>query len=341
MKAIVRNAYGSTDVLSLWETDRPRPGPGHVLIRVHAAGVERGALHLMTGLPYLLRLAGNGVRSPRHPFLGRELAGVVEETGSGVTDFRPGDEVFGIGRGAFAEYACASASTLAARPTGLTFAQAAALGVSGLTALQGLRDHGRVEPGMHVLVTGASGGVGSFAVQLASAFGAEVTGVCRTSKTDLVRSLGADHVIDHTREDLLGADGPHRYDLILDLAGNPSLSRLRRALTPKGTAVIGGGETAGRLLGGFDRQLRAMSVNPFVRQRLTTYICTENRADLLVLKALCEAGKLTPSVGRTYPLAETAEALRQVERGNARGKTVITPVLPGTVLPGTPVAPSP
>lgn len=334
MKAIVRRGYGSADVLELQERARPRPADGEVLIRVRAAGVERGALHFMRGLPYPLRLAGNGVRAPRSPLFGRELAGVVEEVGGGVTGFGPGDEVFGIGEGAFAEYACASAAKLAPKPASLTFPRAAALGVSGLTALQGLRDHGRVEAGQRVLITGGSGGVGTFAVQLASAFGAEVTAVCRTSKMDLVRSLGADHVIDHTREDLLGAGrargegggaggGGNRYDLILDLAGNPSLSRLRRALTPKGTAVIGGGETSGRLLGGYDRQLRAMLLNPLVPQRLKAYICVENQQDLVVLKDLVDAGELMPSVDRTYPLSETADALRGLEEGQVRGKVVI------------------
>ncbi|MFI0975472.1 NAD(P)-dependent alcohol dehydrogenase [Streptomyces sp. NPDC021093] len=328
MKAIVHHTYGPAGLLEVREAERPRPADDEVLVRVHAAGIDRGVLHFMTGLPYPLRLVGNGLRAPKSPYLGRELAGVVEETGSEVTDLDPGDEVFGIGEGTFAEFACAKAAKLAPKPANLTFPQAAALGVSGLTALQGLRDHGRVGPGLHVLITGASGGVGTFAVQLAAVFGAEVTAVCRTSKTDLVHSLGADHVIDHTREDLLGAQGKHRYDVILDLAGNPSLSRLRHALTPKGTAVIGGGETSGRWLGGYDRQLRASLLNPFVPQQLRTYICAEKRVDLLVLKDLCEAGKLTPSVERTYPLAETAAALRHLEQGHARGKLVIVPFAP-------------
>ncbi|MEU8892642.1 NAD(P)-dependent alcohol dehydrogenase [Streptomyces sp. NPDC048442] len=330
MKAIVHHTYGPAGLLELREVERPRPADDEALVRVHAAGIDRGVLHFMTGLPYPLRLAGNGIRTPKSPYLGRELAGVVEEVGSKVTDLRPGDEVFGIGEGTFAEHACAKAAKLAPKPVNLTFPQAAALGVSGLTALQGLRDHGRIEPGRHVLITGASGGVGTFAVQLAAAFGAEVTAVCRTSKTDLVHSLGADHVIDHTREDLLGAQGKHRYDVILDLAGNPSLSRLRHALTPKGTAVIGGGETSGRWLGGYDRQLRASLLNPFVAQQLKSYICTEKREDLLVLKELCEAGKLTPSIDRTYPLAETAAALQHLEQGRARGKLVVVPLAPTT-----------
>ncbi|CAM5438749.1 NADPH:quinone reductase [Streptomyces spiroverticillatus] len=325
MKAIVRYAYGSADVLRLAEVEQPRPRPGHVLVRVHAAGIDRGVLHFLTGHPYPLRLAGTGLRTPTSPFLGRELAGTVESVGEGVTGFAPGDEVFGIGEGAFAEYAVAPAEKLVPKPHNLTFPQAAALGISALTALQGLRDHGGVAAGQRVLITGASGGVGTFAVQLAWSYGAEVTGVCRTAKADLVRKLGADHVIDHTREDF--ADGKHHYDVILDLAGNPSLARLRKALTPTGTAVIGGGETSGRMLSGFDRQLRALAVDRFVKQRLTTYICSENRRDLVVLKGLAEAGRLTPAVDRTYPLAETADALRALGRGEVRGKLAV--VMPG------------
>jgi NADPH:quinone reductase-like Zn-dependent oxidoreductase len=250
------------------------------------------------------------------------MAGVVEAAGHEVTRFQPGDEVFGFGNGTFAEYARAPENKLAPKPANLTFEQAAAVAVSGLTALQGLRDHGRVQPGQTVLITGASGGVGTFAVQLASVFGAQVTGVCSTTKADLVRSIGADHVIDYTREDF--ADGKQRYDVILDIGGNPSLSRLRRALTPKGTLVIAGGETPGRWLGGTDRQLRALLLSRFVDQKLTTFICRENQEDLLVLKELIEAGKVTPVIDRSYPLSEAANAIRYLEQGHARGKVVIT-----------------
>ena len=246
----------------------------------------------------------------------------MEAVGREVTRFQPGDEVFGIGQGAFAEYARAPENKLAPKPANLTFEQAAAVPVSGLTALQGLRDHGRVRPGQTVLIIGASGGVGTFAVQLATAFGAEVTGVCSTAKVDLVRSIGADHVIDYTREDF--ADGEQRYDVILDIGGNPSLSRLRRALTPKGTLVIVGGETGGRWLGGTDRQLRALLLSRFVGQQLTTFICRENHEDLLVLKELIEAGRITPVIDRSYPLSEAPEAIRYLEEGRARGKVVIT-----------------
>lgn len=322
MKAIVQDTYGSADVLELRDIGTPEIAAGEVLVRVHAAGVDRGVWHLMTGLPYPVRLAGYGLRKPKTPVPGTNLAGVVEEVGHEVTRFQPGDEVFGFGNGAFAEYARAPENKLAPKPANLTFEQAAAVAVSGLTALQGLRDHGRVQPGQTVLITGASGGVGTFAVQLASVFRAQVTGVCSTTKADMVRSIGADHVIDYTREDF--ADGKQRYDVILDIGGNPSLSRLRRALAPKGTLVIAGGETPGRWLGGTDRQLRALLLSRFVDQKLTTFICRENHEDLLVLKELIEAGKVTPVIDRSYPLSEAAKAIRYLEQGHARGKVVIT-----------------
>jgi NADPH:quinone reductase-like Zn-dependent oxidoreductase len=322
MKAIVQDTYGSADVLELRDIGTPEIAAGEVLVRVRAAGVDRGVWHLMTGLPYPVRLAGYGLRAPKTPVPGTNIAGVVEAVGHEVTRFQPGDEVFGFGKGAFAEYACAPENKVAPKPANLTFEQAAAVAVSGLTALQGLRDHGRVQPGQTVLITGASGGVGTFAVQLASVFGAQVTGVCSTTKADLVRSIGADHVIDYTREDF--ADGKQRYDVILDIGGNPSLSRLRRALAPKGTLVIAGGETPGRWLGGTDRQLRALLLSRFVDQKLTTFICRENPEDLLVLKELIEAGKVTPVIDRSYPLSEAAKAIRYLEQGHARGKVVIT-----------------
>jgi NADPH:quinone reductase-like Zn-dependent oxidoreductase len=239
-----------------------------------------------------------------------------------VTRFQPGDEVFGIGKGAYAQYSCALENKLAAKPANLTFEQAAVVAISGLPALQGLRDHGRVEPNQQVLIIGASGGVGTYAVQIAKAFGAQVTGVCSTTKVDLVRSLGADHVIDYTREDF--AAGPQRYEMILDIGGHASLARLRRALTPRGTLVIVGGETGGRWLGGYDRQLRALLLSRFVTQTLTTFISSENQADLLVLKQLIEAGKVTPVIDRTYALSEAPQAIRYVQQGHARGKVVIT-----------------
>jgi NADPH:quinone reductase-like Zn-dependent oxidoreductase len=322
MKAVVQDTYGPTDVLELRDVERPEIGAGEVLVQVRAAGVSRGDWHVMTGLPYPIRLAGDGVRAPKNPVLGMDLAGVVAAVGADVTRFQPGDEVFGIGMGAFADYARAREDKLAAKPTTVTFEQAAIVGVSGLTALQGLRDRAKVQPGQSVLVVGASGGVGSFAVQLAKAFGATVTGVCSTTKVDHVRSLGADHVIDYTSEDFTA--GQPRYDVILDIGGNTSLRRLRRALTPHGTLVITGGETDGRWLAGSDRQIRALLLSSFVGQRLTTFICKENYADLVVLADLIDAGKLRPVVDRSYPLSETAKAIGHLVDGHARGKVVIT-----------------
>jgi NADPH:quinone reductase-like Zn-dependent oxidoreductase len=322
MKAIVQDTYGSADVLQLRDVDIPGIADDEVLVRVRAAGVARGVWHLITGLPYPIRLSGAGFRAPRNPVPGMDLAGVVEAVGKDVTRFRPGDEVFGIGKGAFAQYAGALENKLAPKPANLTFEQAAAVPVSGLTALQGLRDHGQLKPGQTVLITGASGGVGTFAVQLARAFGAQVTAVSSTTKVDLVRSLGADHVIDYMRADF--AAGKQRYDLILDIGGNPSLSRLRRALAPKGTLVITGGETGGRWLGGYDRQLRALLLSRFVGQKLTTFICSENHEDLIALTELIEAGKITPVIDRRYPLVEVPKAIRYLEEGHARGKVVIT-----------------
>lgn len=322
MKAIVGDTYGTADVLGLRDIDRPEIGDDEVLVRVHAAGLDRGVWHIMTGLPYPIRLAGYGLRAPKTGVPGMDVAGVVEAVGGDVTRFQPGDEVFGIGKGTFAEYARASESKLAPKPSNLTFEQAAAVAISGSTALQGLRDHARVETGQKVLIIGASGGVGSYAVQLAGVFGADVTAVCSTTKVDMVRALGADHVIDYTQEDF--AEGEQRYDVILDIGGNASLSRLRRALTPKGTLVIAGGETSGRWLGGTDRQLRAIVLSPFVGQKLKTFVSKENHEDLIVLKELIEAGKVTPVIDRNYPLSEAPQAIRYLEQGHARGKVVIT-----------------
>jgi len=322
MKAIVQDTYGPPEVLELQEIDRPQIADDEVLVRVRAAGVDRGVWHLMTGLPYPIRLAGYGLRAPKTTTPGMDLAGVVEAVGADVTGFRPGDEVFGIGKGAFADYATAPASKLAPKPANLSFDQAAAVGISGLTALQGLRDSAGVQPGQRVLILGASGGVGSFAVQVAKALGAEVTGVCSTAKVEMVRALGADHVIDYTREEI-AANG-EQYDVILDTGGNRTLAELRRALTSSGTLVIVGGETGGRWLGGFDRSLRAPLMSPFVGQQLKALTCSENQADLIVLKELIEAGRIQPAIDRTFPLAETAEAIRYLADGSARGKVVIT-----------------
>jgi NADPH:quinone reductase-like Zn-dependent oxidoreductase len=321
MRAIVQDSYGQADVLRLARSPRPEPAAGEVLLRVRAAGLDRGAWHLMTGKPYLLRL-GFGLRRPRNPVPGREVAGTVVALGSAVTGFAVGDEVFGIGHGSFAEYAVARQDKLARKPANITFEQAAVLAVSALTALQALRDAGRLEPGQQVLIVGASGGVGSYAVQLAKAFGATVTGVCGTAKLELVRSLGADHVLDYTRDDF--ADGTRRYDLILDVAGRPALSRLRRALTPTGTAVLVGGEDGGDLTGGMNRQLRALAWSRFLRQRLTMVLCKERSSDLERLCDLVEAGAVTPSIDRSYPLERVPEAMRHLAAGDARGKVAIT-----------------
>jgi NADPH:quinone reductase-like Zn-dependent oxidoreductase len=322
MKAVVQDTYGSPDVLELREIDKPVVGDDEVLVGVRAAGVDPGVWHLMTGRPYLVRVMGYGLRKPKVGIRGRDVAGRVEGVGTGVTQVQPGAEVFGIGDGSFAEYVCARADKLAPKPANLSFEQAAAVPISGLTALQALRDTGKLQPGQKVLIIGAAGGVGTFAVQLAKVFGAQVTGVCSTTKVDLVRSLGAEEVIDYTREDF--ANGARRWDLIVDTAGRRSLSQLRRALTPRGTLVIVGGEGGGRWLGGFDRQiLRAPAVSAFSRQRLRPLVSKERRADLLVLKELIEAGKVTPVIDRTYPLGEAPEAIRYLEEGHARGKIVI------------------
>jgi NADPH:quinone reductase-like Zn-dependent oxidoreductase len=322
MNAVIQDTYGSPEVLELREIDKPVVGDDEVLVQVRAAGVDPGVWHLMTGLPYLVRIMGYGLRTPKVRIRGRDVAGRVEAVGTNVTRFRPGDEVFGICDGSFAEYVCARPDKLAPKPANLTFEQAAAVPISALTALQAIRNTGKVQPGQTVLIIGAAGGVGTFAVQLAKAFGAKVTGVCSTTKLDLVRSIGADEVIDYTREDF--ADGARHWDLIVDTAGRRSLSQLRRALAPRGTLVIVGGEGGGRWLGGFDRQiLRAPAVSTFSRQRLRPLVSKERSEDLLVLKELIEAGKVTPVIDRTYPLREAPEAIRYLEEGHARGKVVI------------------
>jgi NADPH:quinone reductase-like Zn-dependent oxidoreductase len=320
MRAIVQDGYGSADVLSLARIPRPTPGDSEVLLQVHAAGLDRGQWHLMTGRPYLLRPVA-GVRGPRNPVMGLDVAGTVVAAGSAVTRFAVGDEVFGFGQGTFAEYAVARENKLASKPANASFEQAAVVPVSAVTALLALTGAGHVKQGQKVLITGASGGVGSYAVQLAAAFGAEVTGVCSTAKTGLVQSLGAAHVIDYTHEDF--AASAHRYDLIIDIAGNPSLSRLRSALTPAGTAVLTGGEDSGNWTG-MGRQFRALATSPFLRQRLTMVTPRQRSADLERLTTFIEAGTVTPSIGATYPLGEVPEAMRYLESGKARGKIAIT-----------------
>jgi len=322
MRALVQDRYGSTEVLELREIEGPAVGEDDVLIRVQAAGVDQGVWHLLAGLPYVVRLAGYGLRAPKKGVRGEDVAGRVERVGAAVTHFSEGDEVFGTCEGAFAELAVSKAETLALKPANLTFIEAAAVPTSAVTALQGLRDKGDVQPGQRALVIGAAGGVGSFAVQLAKVMGAHVTGVCSAGKVDLVRSLGADAVIDYTRQDI--ADLDDTWDVILDIAGNRSLRSLRRALTPRGTLVIVGGEKGGRLMGGTDRQLRALALSPFVAQRLRTYVAAVNSDDLDYLRALIETEAIRPAVDRTYPLSETPTAIRELREGRVRGKVVVT-----------------
>lgn len=321
MKAIVRRQYGSVDVLRLDEVARPSIGDEEVLVRVRAAGVPRSAWHLMTGLPYLVRVAGYGLRTPKNPVLGSEFAGVVESVGSRVRRFGPGDEVFGTGDGAFAEYVRARQDRLAPKPPGLSFEEAAAVPESGVTALQALRDHARVGDGQHVLVIGASGGVGSYAVQIARALGASVTGVSRTDKLDLVRAIGADRVIDYTSGDF--AEAGQTYDVILDIGGSRPLTMLRRHLAPSGRLIMVGGEEGGRLIGPLGRSLRGLLLSVTGHQKFITFLAAVRAPDLEFLTGLIEAGKVKPAIDRIYPLSDTAAAIRHLEEGRARGKLVI------------------
>ncbi|MGW6012395.1 NAD(P)-dependent alcohol dehydrogenase [Streptomyces sp. NPDC055210] len=323
MKAIVQDAYGSADLLELREIERPVPRDDEVLVEVRAAGLGPEVWHLMTGRPLVAR-AVLGLRKPKNPVRGWDGAGRVEAVGAKVTDFKPGDEVFGNCEGSFAEFARAKAAKLALKPVGLTFEQAAALPVSAATALQALSGPARPKQGRRVLVIGASGGVGCYAVQLAAMYGAEVTGVCGPGGADFVRAQGAAHVIDYTTEDITDGPHPHRYDVIVDNAGQRPLSVLRRVLAPRGTLVIVGGEGGTALFGGLSRGLRAVLLSPFTGQNLRNLVAVIRREDLLALKDLAESGKLVPPVDRTYPLAETAEAVRHLEKGHPRGKLVIT-----------------
>jgi len=319
MKAVVQRRYGPPEVLELRDIDQPVVGDAEVLVGVRAASVNPADWHVMRGRPFLVRLAGYGLRRPKDPIRGTDVAGVVEAVGKNVMGLRPGDEVFGWCRGAYAEYAPAAEDRLAPKPANLTFEQAAAVPLAATTALQGLRDTGKLRPGQTVLVIGASGGVGTFAVQIAKALGAEVTGVCGTRNVEMVRSIGADHVIDYTQEDVTG--GGQRYDLVFQLAGTRSPSECRGALAPRGTLVLSSGD--GRL-SGIDRIVKAMVSSPFVSQRLVTWVANENRGDLLTLKELLEAGKVAPVIDRTYPLSETPEAVRYLEAGHTQGMVVIT-----------------
>jgi NADPH:quinone reductase-like Zn-dependent oxidoreductase len=323
VKAIVQDVYGSADVLELRDIDRPVIGDRDVLVRARAAGLDPSVWHLMSGLPYLVRVMGFGLRRPKQQVRGWDVAGTVEAVGGQVTRFKPGDEVFGTCDGSFAEYARAAEDKVVAKPANISFEQAAALPTSAVTAVQALRDKGRLAAGQHVLVIGAAGGVGTFAVQIAAAMGAKVTGVCSSTKMDLVRSIGTDDVIDYTIDDF--TDGRRRFDLILDTAGNRPLAALRRALTPAGTLVIVGGEGGGPWLAGMQRNIGAGLLTPLVKQRLVGLFAKANAADLEYVRELVEAGKVTPVIDRTFRLAEAPDAVRYLQQGETRGgKVVIT-----------------
>jgi NADPH:quinone reductase-like Zn-dependent oxidoreductase len=321
LKAITYHRYGSPDVLELEEVDEPVVNDDEVLVRVRAVSVNPRDWHFMRGLPYVMRPVG--LRIPKDGGLGSDVAGQVEAVGKDVTRFRPGDEVYAdVLAGGFAEYARVPEGLVELKPANLTFEQAAAVPLAALTALQGLRDHGRVQPGQKVLIIGASGGVGTFAVQIAKSFGADVTGVCSTRNVDLVRSIGADHVIDYTQEDF--TQSGQKYDLILQLAGTRSASDCRRALTSGGTLLLSSGESDGRWIGPLARIIKALVLSPFVSQRLAPFEAKRSREDLQALRELIEAGKVSPVIDRTYPLSDLPDAMRYLEEGHARGKVVVT-----------------
>jgi len=327
MKAIVQDRYGSPDALRFQEVDTPVAAEHQVLVRVHAAAVNAYDWHVMRGDPYVARLMDGAVfgrRGPRVPIRGRDFAGRVEAVGAGVTRFRPGDEVFGEAPATFAEYAAVRDDVIEPKPANLTFEQAATLPLAGNTALMGLRDEGRVQPGQRVLVNGAAGGVGTFAVQLAKAYGAHVTGVCSGGNADLVRRLGADEVVDYRRADFTRGEG--RHDVILDLVGNRSLGDLRRALAPAGTLVLSGGGvfTGGSIFGPIRLILQGKLTAPFTRQRVRILTAVGSRANLATLRELAEDAKIVPVVDRTFALSEAADAIRHVETGHARGKVAVT-----------------
>jgi NADPH:quinone reductase-like Zn-dependent oxidoreductase len=334
MKAIVQDRYGSTDVLRFGEIDRPTASDDEVLVRVHAASVHADVWHAMKGVPYVLRAMGSGLRAPKHPVPGTDLAGIVESVGTNVTRFRPGDEVFGLSLtanlwrngGAFAEYAAVPGATLELKPTRLTFEQAAAVPTSGSIAVQHVRDEARIRPGQTILINGAGGAVGSFAVQLAKAWGATVTAVDATEKLEMLRSIGADEVLDYTKEDFTRRD--ERYDVVVDIAGNHPWRECRRALAPDGTYVLTGfdqyGRSGHRWFGSLGRFARLMVIAPFIPQFHPFRGAKDPGDRLVVLKELIDAGRLTPFIDRTFPLSEVPEAIRYLETGKARGKIVVT-----------------
>ena len=320
MKAIVYHNYGSPDVLKCEEIEKPTAGDNEVLIKVRAASVNPYDWHFMRGTPYAVRIPA-GLRKPKVTRLGADVAGQVEAVGRNVTQFKPCDEVFGMCKGAFAEYACTSESALVTKPNHVTFDQAASVPVAAITALQGLRDKGQIRPGQKVLINGAAGGVGTFAVQLARSFGANVTGVCSTRNVELVRSIGADQVIDYTREDFTKSG--QRYDLFLDCIGNHALLACARVLNPGGSYVMVGGPS-GRWIRPLDRLIRMLVLSRFVSQRLVMFLARRSKEDLTTMRDLIEAGKVTPVIDRRYRLSEVPEAIRYLEEGHARGKVIIT-----------------
>jgi len=324
MRAVVYRSYGSPDVLEYENVEQPAPGDGEVLVRVRAAGVNPMDYHMMGGI-YIARLA-RGLRKPKPTYPGADLAGEVEAVGKSVTRFQRGDAVFGAGRGAFAEYVCTPENRLALKPANITFEQAAAIPVAGVTALQGLRDKGRLQSEQHVVINGAAGGVGTFAVQIAKSFGAEVTGVCNTGSVDLVRSIGADHVIDYTSDDV--TTGAQRYDLVLDCVGNRSLSAWRRVMTAQGTFVAIGVRPGGRWIGPVPYLLKLLASSRFGSQKVAFFIARVTAEDLTILKELVEAKKVTPVIERSYTLNEVVAAVRHLEEGHPRGKVVITIAAP-------------
>ena len=323
MKAIAYEAYGSADVLEVKDVRKPNVEADRVLVRVRAASANPYDWHFMRGVPYIARLMATGLRKPKHSVLGTDVAGEVEAVGSAVTRFRPGDEVFGfVGSGGFAEYVSAPEKLLAVKPANLSFQQAATVPLAAVTALQGLRDAGEIQSGQKVLIVGASGGVGTFAVQIAKWYGADVTGVCSTGNLEMVRSIGADQVIDYTREDFTRSG--QQYDLIFQLAGTASPSACRRALTPKGRLVLSSGDSPGRIIGPVGRIIKAVLLSPFIGQTMRPLVTKPSSQDLEFLSELIEAGSVTPVVDRTYPLSESADAIRYLETGHARGKVVIS-----------------
>jgi NADPH:quinone reductase-like Zn-dependent oxidoreductase len=322
MKAIVYHRYGSPDVLSYEEMAKPAPAENEVLIRVRAAAVNPYDWHFMRGEPYAVRIVARGLRKPKDPRLGADVAGVIEAVGKNIKQFKPGDAVLGSCKGAFAEYACASESKLAMKPDNITFEQAASVPIAAFTALQGLRDEGKLQPGQKVLINGAAGGVGTFAVQIAKSFGAEVTGVCSARNVEMVRSIGAAQAVDYTQEDF--TKSARRYDVILDCVGNHSFSECRRVLNPRGVYVGAGGTTDNWMIGPLTSALKALVLSWFVSQKQVMVLAKPSKEDLAIMGKLMEAGKVTPVIDRSYSLSEVPDAIRYLEAGHARGKVVIT-----------------